>query len=272
VADAGVAFATDRSGAGESARREAEFVVAAALREKPVRRAFFDFVLRSARVRIRDRERLRFLRTLLFARVRQIFRSIGERLVERGVLDDARDVFWLTLDEVLGYVEGTAPGRALRALAAARRDEFAAYRAGGAPPDRFEVRDPRDFETLRATPSLAGADRDGAACERRDGIGCCPGIVTARVRVVHDPHARFAAGEILVAERTDPGWVILFPAAAGILVERGSLLSHAAIVSREMGVPSIVGIAGLTQWLHDGDLIRFDGRTGTVDVLERAAA
>ncbi len=235
-----------------------------------MRRAFFDLVLGAARVRIRDRERLRFLRTLLFARVRAIFRRIGDRLVERGVLDDARDVFSLTLDEVLGYVEGTSPGRALRALAGARRDEFAAYRAGEPPPDRFDVRDPRDFERLRIVPKPA-RDAGDDARERRNGIGCCPGSVTARVRIVHDPHERFAAGEILVAERTDPGWVILFPAAAGILVERGSLLSHAAIVSREMGVPSVVGIAGLTHWLSDGDLVRFDGRTGAIERLERAA-
>lgn len=75
-------------------------------------------------------------------------------------------------------------------------------------------------------------------------------------------------GEILVAERTDPGWIMLFPAAAGILVERGSLLSHAAIVSREMGIPSVVSLSGITSWLNDGDLVTFDGTTGRV-VLEK---
>jgi pyruvate,water dikinase len=94
--------------------------------------------------------------------------------------------------------------------------------------------------------------------------------VRARVRVVRDPQTPLEAGEILVAERTDPGWIVLFPAAAGILVEYGSVLSHAAIVSREMGIPSIVGIAGLTSWLRDGDLVEFDGRGGTVVRLEPA--
>lgn len=55
-------------------------------------------------------------------------------------------------------------------------------------------------------------------------------------------------GRILVADHTDPGWIMLFPAASGLLVEHGSLLSHSAIVSREMGIPSVVSIAYLTGW------------------------
>jgi pyruvate,water dikinase len=71
-------------------------------------------------------------------------------------------------------------------------------------------------------------------------------------------------GHILVAERTDPGWILLFPAAAGLLVERGSLLSHSAIVSREMGIPAIVSIPHLTHWLHTGDWVELNGSTGTI--------
>ena len=71
-------------------------------------------------------------------------------------------------------------------------------------------------------------------------------------------------GEILVAERTDPGWIMLFPASKGVLVERGSLLSHAAIVVREMGIPAVVGIPNLTKWLATGDMVEFNGATGEV--------
>jgi pyruvate,water dikinase len=62
---------------------------------------------------------------------------------------------------------------------------------------------------------------------------------------------------------------MLFPSAAGLLVERGSLLSHSAIVSRELGIPSVVGVAELTTWLRTGDVVELDGRTGTVRLLER---
>ena len=67
---------------------------------------------------------------------------------------------------------------------------------------------------------------------------------------------------------TDPGWIMLFPSAAGLLVERGSLLSHSAIVAREMGIPAIVSIAGVTRWLKDGDWVELDGGSGVVKKIE----
>jgi pyruvate,water dikinase len=90
-------------------------------------------------------------------------------------------------------------------------------------------------------------------------------MVRGRVRCVVDPvGAEVERGEILVAARTDPGWILLFPAAAAILVERGSLLSHAAIVARELGIPAVVGVPGLMGWLADGDEVWCDGSTGEV--------
>jgi pyruvate,water dikinase len=100
------------------------------------------------------------------------------------------------------------------------------------------------------------------------GIGCCPGRITARVRVVHDPHTVSSMeGDILVTASTDPGWVTLFPSASAILVERGSLLSHSAIVSREMGKPCIVGITGLLEQLKTGDMVEMDGGTGEIKII-----
>jgi pyruvate,water dikinase len=65
---------------------------------------------------------------------------------------------------------------------------------------------------------------------------------------------------------------MLFPSAAGILVERGSLLSHASIVARELGIPAIVSVAGLTEWLRDGDCVEMDGATGIVRRIEVPAS
>ena len=81
-------------------------------------------------------------------------------------------------------------------------------------------------------------------------------IVRGHVRLVNDPAtAELREGEILAARQTDPGWIMLFPLAAGLLVERGSLLSHSAIVSREMGLPAIVSLPSLTDWVRTGDLV-----------------
>ena len=74
-------------------------------------------------------------------------------------------------------------------------------------------------------------------------------------------------GKILCTVRTDPGWAPLFPSVSGIIVERGSTLSHSAVVARELGIPAIVNIPGLTQILHNGVLVRMDGDQGTVERL-----
>ena len=100
------------------------------------------------------------------------------------------------------------------------------------------------------------------------GIGASPGNVIGKVMIIRNPsNAKIKQGEILVAEYTDPGWIMLFPAASGILVERGSLLSHSAIVSRELGIPAVVGITGLLNNLNDGDEVELDGTTGIVKKL-----
>ncbi|MBV8081516.1 MAG: phosphoenolpyruvate synthase [Candidatus Eremiobacteraeota bacterium] len=266
--------AAPREDAGRSAREAAQQRVAGALRGDVFRRALFAWVLGHARARIVARENLRFDRTRLFGRIRVVFVEIGRRLNALGALAQPRDVFYLELEEILGFVEGTACAADLGALAQARKAEFDRYRAQPAPPDRFESHGPVYAGDLRASMNGAPAQSGVALAEAsatRSGIGCCPGRVRGRVRIVSDPAtSSLHAGEILVAERTDPGWVVLFPAAAGILVERGSLLSHAAIVSREMGIPSIVAIAGLTSWLHDGDLVEFDGSTGSVTKVAHA--
>ncbi|HEX6912681.1 MAG TPA: PEP-utilizing enzyme, partial [Longimicrobium sp.] len=227
-----------------------------------VRRRVFFGVLRQARMRIRDRENLRFERTRVFGAVRRIFLGIGARLAEAGRLDAPRDVLYLRVDEVFAHLDGTGVTTDLRGLAALRGAEFAAYERLPAPPDRFETRGPPSEFVAALAPAA------GPSAELR-GTGCSPGVVRAPVRVVRDPnHAGELAGHILVAERTDPGWTLLFPAVEGILVQRGSLLSHSAIVARELALPCVVGIAGLMDTLRDGEVVEMDGTAGTIRRLD----
>jgi phosphohistidine swiveling domain-containing protein len=249
---------------GASLRSTAEQQVALALAGRPLRRCVFAWVLAHSRRLMRGREQLRLARTQAYARARCVFLELGRRLFATGALDSADDVFWLETDELFGFVEGHATTANLRPLVAVRRAEFDAYRKQPAPPDRFETVGavhlaPFTCAAAECVPTPAGA------ADQRTGQGCGPGRARGRVRVVRDPQsARVVAGEILVAERTDPGWVMLFPLAAGLIVERGSLLSHAAIVAREMGLPAVVGLAGACNWLADGDEVEVDGVQGTV--------
>jgi pyruvate,water dikinase len=243
----------------------AEQRVATALEKRRGRRWLFDYVIRQTRDRVRDRENLRFERTRVFGRVRKIFVELGKRLHVLGLLDEPRDVFFLQAEETLGFVEGTAVTTNLKELARLRKAEFAQW-PEASPDGRFETRGivyvGHDFLNKTAAPASAQG-------EERKGIGCCPGVIRGRARVILDPrHATIEPGEILVAPRTDPGWIMLFPSAAGLLVEHGSLLSHSAIVAREMGIPAVVSITELTQWLRTGDEVELDGSTGRITRLQ----
>ena len=257
------------AGAEVPAREQAECTVGVALAGHPLRRAFFRWVLRHARARVLARENLRFERTRLFGRIRALFSEIGRQFARASILAHPADVFYLEIEEIIGFVEGTATTAQLGKLATLRRQEFDLYRHEPPPPDRFE--------TVGMVGSHTWPDRPAATLnlegDTRSGIGCCPGVVRGPVRVVTDPrNATLEKGDILVAERTDPGWVMLFPSAAGLLVERGSLLSHSAIVAREMRLPAIVSINGVTQWLKNGDWVEFDGSSGVVRRVPKAAA
>ncbi|GAB4157232.1 MAG: hypothetical protein Fur0046_37080 [Cyanobacteria bacterium J069] len=239
-------------------RHAAETRVHQSLKSHPVKRFIFNWVLQNARNRVRDRENLRFERTRVFGRVRRIVVELGRRFYAEGWLDDPRDVFYLELSELFGKLDNTATCHDLKGLAHIRRAEFDRYHQEPEPGDRLQTPPPHHSNTPSPPPPLSPS-----SCLQ--GLGCCPGIVRAPVQVITDPKtALLKPGSILVAERTDPGWIMLFPAAAGVLVERGSLLSHAAIVAREMGIPAIVSIPGILQALHTGDWVEMDGSTGTI--------
>lgn len=241
---------------------DAQHRVMRALKKRPIRKYIFEWVHRQAKDRVRDRENLRFERTRLFGRIRQVMVEMGRRLASDGHLNDSADVFYLELDEIFGFLAGTSTLTNLAELAALRRDEFEQFRNGPPPPNRLVTRGSPYHGCQWNGPLKTDAVLSG---ERRQGIGCSPGIVRGRVRLIKDPRtASLEPGEILVAEHTDPGWVLFFPAAAGLLVERGSLLSHSAIVARELGIPTVVSVEGLMTWLRDGDEVQLDGASGVV--------
>jgi pyruvate,water dikinase len=217
---------------------------------------------------VRNRENLRFLRTRVFGRVRHLFVELGNRFYACGLLERPEDVFYLEVEEALGLVAGTTTTTDLRGLVAVRRAEFARYRDElDPPPDSFETYGMVFTEGRFGGCAAPSRPREPGGRDESvlTGTGCCPGIVSGAARVVADPrHGGVRPGEILVAERTDPGWVLLFASAAGVVVEHGSLLSHTAIVTRELGIPAVVAAPDATRWLRTGDWIQVDGSSGTI--------
>jgi pyruvate,water dikinase len=226
-----------------------------------IKRHVFSWVVKMARKTVRERENLRFERTRLFGRVRRIFLEIGKKLVEEKILNEERDIFYLEVGEIQSFIEGTSTLLNLKALAGLRKAEFNEYEKSPAPSDRFNtygmVYKNNNYQSRQKTVNIEG--------NTQQGLGCCPGIVRGPVKIVRDPkNVTLEKGTILVAERTDPGWIMLFSSVSAILVERGSLLSHAAIVSRELNLPAVVSVPGLMDWLKDGDIVEMNGTTGTI--------
>jgi phosphohistidine swiveling domain-containing protein len=125
---------------------------------------------------------------------------------------------------------------------------------------------PNDFggTILQSTAPLeAGALR---------GIGCSSGEITGRARVILDIHKTGALtkDEILVTLFTDPGWTPVLARVGGVITEVGGLLSHAAVIGREYGIPAILNVNGATKLIKDGSLIRINGKTGVIEILEES--
>ncbi|HVY60420.1 MAG TPA: PEP-utilizing enzyme, partial [Planctomycetota bacterium] len=242
-------------------RSKAEAAVAKKLRFKPVKLATFRHVLENARKAVKNRENMRFSRTRIFGVARRLFRAVGRQLAAAQLLDDPQDVFYLELEEILALAEGRNTIWDLKALVALRRKQFA----------RWE-REPVDDRVVTRGVYLAGQSykNPAAAVGTGDpnllrGVPACPGRVKNKVRVIHSPQDDMSLNkEILVAERTDPGWVPLYPSCCALLIERGSILSHSAIVARELGLPCVVGVRDLLTKVKDGQVVEMDGGEGTV--------
>ena len=247
----------------EELRNEAAIKVNKTLKNKPLKKWSFNFVLKKTRKLVSNRENLRYERTRGFGVVRTLFSELGKRWKEEGFIDNERAVFYLNLEEIKAQ-KGKGFDSQLIQKIEGRIQEFEEYKTQKSPKERFySFGNHFEDEFIYSEEKLEGEE------ENLKGIGCCPGIVKGKVRVVENPNEiESLNGDILVTSSTDPGWVTLFPTAGAILVERGSLLSHSAIVSREMGIPCIVSITGLLRTLKTGDLIEMNGNTGRISMIE----
>lgn len=245
-------------------RQKAEARVASEL--GGLRKLVYFWVLKHARKAVKNRENTRFARTRIYGIARTVFQTIGEDLASLGILAGPRDIFWLTIEEVFGIYNGTLPAPALNELVALRRRDYDKY--GEDVDARILTRGPVYWNNVFVKPQEPPAPADGEDWDLR-GLPCCPGVIEGVVKVILSPQDNLELnGEILVTSRTDPGWVPLYPSISGLLVERGSLLSHSAIVAREMGIPAVVSVPGLTKKLKTGMKVRLDGKAGTIKILD----
>jgi len=259
--------ARERAIRAEAEAKAAAHLATLPLKQRLVAQKAFPFFLTGARRHVKNRENLRFARTRAFGLVRRLVVAMGKRLAEVGRLDAAGDVFYLEINELIAFARGTATTTDLRGLVAVRKAEVAGHRAAGPLPERFWTQGATHLHpALR--PQVAAPVKAAATGAVLKGVAAAPGVVRAPARLVHDPRGIELAGGVLVANRTDPGWVPLFPSARAVVVERGSVLSHSAIVAREFGIPCVVGVRDALAQLRDGQMIEVDGGAGTITVLD----
>ncbi len=264
-------------------RQGAEATLERALQGKWLRAQVIRLVLSGTRRTLKNRENLRLARTRAMGLIKRSYRKLGRRFYQERMLADAGDIVYLSAEEIAAIVRGSALTREIDKLIQQRKSEYQRFAAQPPPPPRIVVRGvvhgygSHQLDNTTAAPPITGAraagDTAAAASQVHDrsavlrGVGCSPGTVRGIAKVVTEPRGNLRIdGEILVAPTTDPGWVFLMVAAKGLISERGSALSHTAIIGRELGIPTVVGVPQAIAAIPDGATVTIDGRAGTVQI------
>jgi len=207
------------------------------------------------------------------AHLRLVLIAIGNKLVGMGVLDQPDDVIFLRYNELRVFMGDPAKLEAQAIVARRREERTAAYRFH--PPDWIGTVTPSQLaipywgnwgfpDKFHRKPSTVQGQVTGMAGS--------PGIVegVARVILTADQFDQVRQGDIVVCQMTNPAWVVLFTKMTGLVTDSGGLTSHPAVLSREFGIPAVVGTSTATRKIRTGDRIRVNGTTGVVDILRTA--
>ncbi len=230
-----------------------------------------NFFSKRAKIGMRNREASRLNRTRAFGLARKILLSIGEILEETDLIDEGRDIFYLEINEIQDISrKGIGKEKEVeeveqyyRNIISHRKELYEKYKLL---PD-FNRVVYADKVINREYQNINGKDIVVNHCDLQ-GTPCSEGVVEGEVLVLKQSDlVADTKGKILVTTSTDPGWIFLMQGAEGIISEKGSLLSHTAIVSRELKKPSIVGIVSATELFKNGDKIRMNGGTGIIERL-----
>ncbi|MCJ8311537.1 MAG: hypothetical protein HRU38_02385 [Saccharospirillaceae bacterium] len=220
----------------------------------------FNKKMNKLKTAIAQRENMRFQRTRLFGLYREIFLEIGKRLTLLGLINTVDDIFYLKWDEIINLSQHTLYDENLKVLIDGRQQQAEAFNKLN-PDDHFKS-------------SSAGFVQNNPAVfddkqQMYQGLGCFPGVVRGQIKKVENhSDVKDLQGKILLAKRTDPGWTPLFPTCSAVIVERGSALSHSAIIARELGLVAIVNVENICRFLNDGDWVEVDGSAGTIIKIE----
>ena len=217
-----------------------------------------------ARLLMKYREHPKYYLMSILHQYHRILQQVGKRMAARGVLQCAEDVFYLMVDDVLWWEEGKVNGSDFQEKVAAEKEMLKSAKNRELP--RVICTPECDMITLSQAMMQQQKDLPPNVLK---GYSASAGCVEGRAVVATDPHDTvIAKGEILVVRATDPGWTPVFAPAGGIVIEIGGVLTHGSVVAKEMGIPCVVGVAGLMEKIKTGMRIRVDGSAGIVEILD----
>ena len=218
-----------------------------------------EFLLKKASLGIMNREVSRLNRSRIYGIVRQIFLTVGSNAVKQSLIENTRDIFYLTVEELFDIPQNAAM------LIEQRKEQYSLFEK--LPAYTRLIFEKTEFDKNHAS---INSHKKRSLKNRLTGTPCSFGVAEGEACVITDVKSvGDIRGKILVTKMTDPGWVFLLASANGIISEKGSLLSHTAIISRELKIPSIVGVEGLLDTIRDGDQIRMDGSSGIIEILRK---
>ncbi len=213
---------------------------------------------------ILHREKSRLNRGRIFGLVREAVLRLGALYCRRGLIEEERDVFYLTMEELRALAQNPCN---MRDVVRRRKKQYAMF--AFLPAYSRLVFSDREFDKHHRSINTSELISNRSELS---GIPCSNGTVVGEAFVVEDvKKVGDVKDKILITKMTDPGWVFLLATARGVISEKGSLLSHTAIISRELGIPAVVNVDNVMSVIRTGDTVSLDGATGEIRILRRAA-
>ena len=210
--------------------------------------------VKRAKIGIKNRETSRMNRSRLFGVARNIFRKIGAILVESNQIECVDDVFYLHINELTNDCD-------MKELVQKRKEQFKMY-------EKMPAYSRIVFNEKIFNKTSKNFTTNVLSDGRLEGTVISTGKIRGEVIVIDVPNDRIdTTGKIIVTKSTDPGWVFIIQNAAGIIAEKGSLLSHTAIISRELHKPAVVNVKDCTKILKNKDIVELDADNGIITII-----